>query len=85
MKTPSRSGLLLCLPLLLAGCGSAGRPAGSDGTANKYVMETGSNLPRKVKKGEASDGSLNIEKGDSRTLETLQRDQTVHNMKRDGA
>lgn len=83
MNPVRRSAALLCLPALLAGCATATRSDPADQPAYRYVMETGSNIPRKVKKGRSSDGILNIEKGGSRTLETLQRDQTIRNMRRD--
>ena len=81
----TRSAALLVVPLLLAGCNTtktttAGEPAGD----YVYVSETGSNIPRKVRKGSTTDGSLPVEKGDGRTLEQLQRDQTIRNMRRDG-
>lgn len=85
MKTTFRAAGALLLSLL-AGCNTTKTTEGQTKPAEEYVYvsETGSNIPRKVRKGSATDGSSNIEKNDSRTLEQMQRDQTVRNMRRDG-
>lgn len=79
----TRSAALLLVPLLLAGCNTT-KTTGESGDEYVYVNETGSNIPRKVRKGSTTDGSLPVEMGDGRTLEQLQRDQTIRNMRRDG-
>ncbi|HYC70475.1 MAG TPA: hypothetical protein VEB66_04660 [Opitutaceae bacterium] len=77
-------GLLLAL---LAGCNTTKTTGGQAKPVEEYVYvsETGSNIPRKVRKGSTADGSTNLEKSDGRTLEQMQRDQTIRNMRRDGS
>lgn len=56
---------LVAVAVLLGGC--AGTPKSADGKSSdeseySYVTETGSYIPKRVKKGQVSDGSQNIEK-----------------------
>lgn len=87
MKSSFRAAGAILLLGLIAGCNSTKTTEGQAKPAEEYVYvsETGSNIPRKVRKGSATDGSSNIEKNDSRTLEQMQRDQTVRTMRRDGS
>lgn len=86
MKPSHRAAGAFLLLGLFTGCSTTNTTDGQAKPADEYVYvsETGSNIPRKVRKGSATDGSLNIEKSDGRTLEQMQRDQTIRNMKRDG-
>lgn len=86
MKLTLRALPATLLLALLAGCSTTKTTDGQPKPAEEYVYvsETGTNIPRKVRKGSTTEGSANIEKGDSRTLEQMQRDQTIRNMRRDG-
>lgn len=86
MKATFRATGALLVLALLAGCNTTKTTDSPTKPAEEYVYvsETGSNIPRKVRKGHTTDGSANIEKNDSRTLEQMQRDQTIRNMRRDG-
>lgn len=56
---------LAAIALLLGGCAGTPKSAdgkGSDESEYSYVTETGSYIPKRVKKGQVSDGSQNIEK-----------------------
>ena len=86
MKPATRALSALLLVAVVSGCNTT---KSTDGQAKAdeyvYVSETGSNIPRKVRKGQNSDGSLNIDKTDGRALEQMQRDQTLRTMRKDGS
>lgn len=64
----------LSLAAMVGGC--AGVAKNDDSDDYHYVMETGSSLPKKVKRGQTTDGSQNIEKVEGEALRQMQRDQT---------
>lgn len=84
MKPLFRASLGSLLALLVTGCNTTKTTDGKPAEEYVYVSETGSNIPRKVRKGSTTDGSANIDKTDGRTLEQMQRDQTLRTMRRDG-
>lgn len=62
---PLLAGLSLTTALLLSGCAGTAKSSSGDKSSDSeytYVTETGSYIPKRVKKGEVSDGSQNIEK-----------------------
>lgn len=84
MKHLIRASLGSLALVLVAGCNTTKTTDGKPVEEYVYVSETGSNIPRKVRKGDTTDGSTNIEKNDGRTLDQMQRDQTLRTMRRDG-
>lgn len=74
MNRIARFAASLGLAALLAGCAGTARYE-EDDSEYHFVMETGSAIPKKVKRGQLSDGSQNIEKVQGDAIWQLQRDQ----------
>lgn len=79
--------MLVAASVILTGCTTTQKPAvaAQEKEEYTYITETGSRIPTKVKKGKTKSDAHNSEQGDSRTLEQLQRDQTLRTMRRDGS
>lgn len=79
----------LLLALVFSGCATTPKETTQGKEAEKdeyiYVTETGSRIPTKVKKSRGKSDATNLEQGDQRTLEQMQRDQTLRTMRRDGS
>lgn len=76
--------LVIACALLLAGCTAVSPGEAARQRGYTLVMETGSNIPRKVPLGRASDGGQNIEKVDGAAFSRLQQDQTNRRLIRPG-
>lgn len=76
--------LLVLLVVALAGCTAMNPEEASRRRGFQYVLETGSNIPKKVPLGAPSDGSQNIEKVDGTAFSRLQQDQVTRGYIRPG-
>lgn len=89
MAPVKRTSLLasVALSTLLAGAGCATaekNEAGDEREQFQYVNETGSLIPKKVRKGKQQmDRGQNFEILETNRLEQMQRDQMIRNMPRD--
>lgn len=76
--------LLLVAVAALTGCTAMNPEEASRQRGFRYVLETGSNIPKKVPLGASSDGSQNIEKVDGAAFSRLQQDQVTRGFIRPG-
>lgn len=74
MNRHARIAAGLCLAGLLAGCAGTARFP-EDDSEYHFIMETGSAIPKKVRRGQNTDNSQNIEKVQGEAVWQLQRDQ----------
>lgn len=76
--------LLVLAVAALSGCAAMNPAEASRRRGFQYVLETGSNIPKKVPFGHPSDGSQNIEKVDGAAFSRLQQDQVTRGYIRPG-
>lgn len=85
MKARPLAACAVLTALLGAGCATvsdSGDAASREPVRYDYIYETGSLLPKKVRRDKAADRAQNLQVVEASRLEQMQRDQMIRNMPR---